>query len=56
MGAKLFVKSFTSSGSSILHLGSSVGIEEPDDVNDYTKSLAHILNFESLLSILHFIL
>ena len=22
--------------------------EEPDDVNDFTKSLAHILNFESL--------
>ena len=44
MWAKLFVKLLTSSGSSIF-----ICVEEPDDVNNFTKNLAHILNFASFI-------
>ena len=52
MWANFFVKLFTSSGSSLQKLFTSSGCslhkkkDEPDDVNNFTKHFAHILNFE----------
>ena len=45
MREKLFIKLVTSSGSSL----QIKTLEEPGDVNDFTKSFAHILNVETFV-------
>lgn len=50
MREKLFIKLVTSSGSSL----QIKTLEEPGDVNDFTKSFAHILNAEFYCQIVNF--